>query len=189
MAVLDDSNGIIDPKDVPMLPSATRWGLIWGLVGVVLSLLFTVTGLMDPTKNSFFSIPNLINWASSVAVVYFALQAHKDSDLGGYITLGRCIGFGLLMGLIAGVITAVYMFVYFGYIDPNIMDRIFEAQIEKAESNGQDPEKVRQGMEIGKKFMTPGVMSFFGLLSGVFGGVIWSLIVGLFVKKDPPRPF
>ncbi len=189
MAILDESNGVIDPKDISMRPLAMRWGLIWGLVGIVLSLIFTVTGLMDPTKNSFLSIPNFINWGASVAVVYMALIAHRDTDLGGYITLGRCVSFVALMGLIAGVLTAIYLFVYFGYIAPDFMEKIFEAQIEKAEANGQDPEKVRQAMEISKKFMTPGAMSIFGLLGSVIGGVFWGLIIGLVVKKEQPRPF
>jgi Protein of unknown function (DUF4199) len=189
MAILDETNGIIDPKDISVRPSGLRWGLIWGLVGVVLSLLFTVTGLLDPTKNSFFSIPNLLNWASSITIVYMALVAHRNEELGGYITLGRCVGLGAFMGLIAGVITAIYMFVYFGYINPDFMSKIIEAQIDQAEAKGQDPERVRQAMEMTKAFMTPGAMSILGLITSVMGGVIWGLLIGLIVRKDPPRPF
>jgi hypothetical protein len=189
MAILDESNGIIDPKDVSIRPTGLRWGLIWGLVGVVLSLLFTMTGLMDPTKTSFFSIPNLLNWATTIGVMYMALMAHRDGDLGGYITLGRCVSMGAFMGLIAGVITAVYLFVYFGYINPDFMDKVIEAQIDQAEAKGQDPEKVRQAMEISKNFMKPGAMAIFGVIGSVIGGVIWGLLVGLIVKKESPRPF
>ncbi len=189
MAILDDSNGIIDPKTVSVRPLGTRWGLIWGLVGVVLSLVFTVTGMMDPTKNTFFSLPNLLTMAAGITIVYFGLVAHRDTELGGYLTMGRSIGFAVYMSLIAGIISAVYLFVYLNYIAPDFLDKIWEAQMDKAEASGQDPERVRQSMEIAKKFMSPPVMAIFAFLGSAFYGLIWGLLVGLFVKKESPRPF
>ena len=189
MAILDETNGIIDPKDVSVRPTGMRWGLIWGLVGVVLSLLFTMTGLLNPAQTSMLSLPSLVSWGATIAIVYMALIAHRDSDLGGYITLGRCVSMGAFMGLIAGVITGVYMLVYFGYINPDFMDKVFEAQMDKAEANGQDPEKMRQAMEMSKSFMKPPMMAVFGLIGSVFSGLLWGTLVGLVVRKDPPRPF
>ena len=189
MAILDDSRGYIDPNSVSVTPTGNKWGLILGIVGVILSLLFTMTGMIDYTGVKSNAIPTTIQYAAMAAIFYMAIKAHRDEDLGGFISLGRCVKLAAYMGLIAGVITAVYTFVYFKFIQPDFMSGIMDAAMNKAEDKGQDPEQVKKGMEMMSWMFNPGAMAIMGFLGTILIAAIIGLIEGLIMKKDPPRPF
>lgn len=189
MAILDNENGFVDPTNVSITPTGNKWGLIQGLVGVVLSLIFFMTGMMDMSGTKSNMIPNILSYAAMITTLYLGIKAHKEEDLGGYLSLGRAVKMGAYMGLIAGVLSAIFLFIYFKFIQPDFLNTITETAISKAEEKGQDPEQVRKGMEMMGWMFNPGTFALFGLLGSVLMSVIFSLIIGLIIKKDPPRPF
>jgi energy-converting hydrogenase Eha subunit A len=189
MAILDNENGFVDPSNVSITPTGNKWGLIQGLIGVVLSLIFFMTGMMDMSGTKSNLIPNIVSYGAVIATLYMALKAHKEEDLGGYLSLGRAVKMGAYIGLIAGVLSAIFLFVYFKFIQTDFLNTITETAISKAEEKGQDPDEVRKGMEMVSWMFSPGFFSIIGLLTSVFMNVIFALILGLIMKKDPPRPF
>jgi hypothetical protein len=189
MATLDNPNNYTDPSTVSVVPTGNKWGLILGLVGIVLSLLFTMTGMIDysGTKSNWLS--STISWGATIAIIYMALNAHKNDDLGGYLSIGRAAKMGAYLGLISGILVAIYTFVYFKFIQPDFMSTIMDTAISNAEDKGQDPEAVKKGMEMMSWMFNPGAMAVMGFLGSILMDTIFGLIIGLFIKKDPPRPF
>jgi hypothetical protein len=189
MAILDENNNVIDPQSVSVRPTGNKWGLIWGLVSVVLSLLFMMTNMIDYSGTKSNMLPNIVSWGASAALIYMGIKTHRDQDLGGFISIGRCVTLGSYMGLIAGVIGAIFTFIYFKFIQPDFMSTIMETAINSAEDRGQDPEQVRKGMEMVGWMFSPGTFSIFALIGSVLAGLIFGLIFGLFMKKEAARPF
>jgi Protein of unknown function (DUF4199) len=189
MAILDDSNHRIDPATVSVMPTGNKWGLILGAAGVILSLLFFLLGIIDYTGTKSKLLPNLIQWSVTGAIFYLAIKAHRDEDLGGWISLGQCIKLGAYMGLIAGIMTAIYMFVHIKFIQPDFLNLITEAAENQAEANGQDPEQVKKGMEMVRWMFTPSTMAVIAFIGSVITSVVISLIEGLFMKKEFRRTF
>ena len=190
MAILDEQQtGLIDSNTVSLRPTGTKWGLILGLVGAVLALIFNLTGMMDYSGTKSNIIPNIISYGAMIAIIYQAIKIHRDEELGGYITLGRCVGLGAWMGMISGVITAVFMFILMKFIQPDFANQIMEGAMNNAEAKGQDPDKVKQGMEMVGWMFSPGFFAIAGFLGSILMCVIFSLILGLIMRKEQSRPF
>ncbi len=186
MAILDQPMNMIDPANVPARPVGVRWGLIGGVGGIILNALFMITGLMKFGESSW--IATLLSLGLSVAVCYMAIKQHRDEDLGGYISLGRCITLGLWIGLIAGIIGAVYIFIYTNFVNSNAMADAMEIAKQKMLDKGQSEEMADKAMGYSKMFMNPGVFSIIAILGSLFFYLLISLIEGLIMKKDPPYP-
>jgi Protein of unknown function (DUF4199) len=189
MAILDDSNHRIDPATVSVMPTGNKWGLILGAAGVIMGLLFYVLGIIDYTGTKSNLLPNLIQWSVSAAIFYLAIQAHRDEDLGGFISLGQCVRLGAYMGLIAGIITAIYMFVHIKFLQPDFMNIAIDAAVNSAEAKGQDPDQVRKGMEMMSWIFSPASMTMIAFLGSIISSLLIALIAGLFMKKEFRRTF
>ncbi len=184
MAILEDSGNYIDPQTVSIIPTGNKWGLILGAASVIMALLFFLLGIIDYTGTNSNWIPNLIQWGGTAVIFYMAIQAHRDEDLGGFISLGRCIQLGAYMGLISGVLAAIYMFVHVQYLQPDFANIAIEAAVNSAEAKGQDPDKVREGLEMMRWIFSPMSMMTIGFLGSILSSLFIALIAGLFMKKE-----
>jgi hypothetical protein len=184
MAILDDSNNRIDPATVSVMPTGNKWGLILGAAGVIMGLLFYVLGLIDYTGTKSNLFPNIIQWGVSAAIFYLAIKAHRDEDLGGFISLGQCAKLGAYMGLIAGIMTAIYMFVHVKFLQPDFMNIAVDAAVNSAEDKGQDPDQVRKAMEMVSWMFSPASMTMIAFIASILSSMFIAFIAGLFMKKE-----
>jgi branched-subunit amino acid ABC-type transport system permease component len=190
MAFLDEpEKGFIDQATVSARPTGIRWGLILGLVSAALSLVFTMTNMIDFANPQFFSLPTLVSWAAMIATYYYAFTQHRDNELGGYMTLGRAMLLGFWIALISGIISAIYMYLYTTVINPDFVSQIVDTAVENAEKKGQDGEAVRDAMEKMSFMFSPTYFVISTIIGSLFIGAIFSLIIGLIVRRDSPRPF
>lgn len=185
----DQTGGIIDPKTVSPRPTGVQWGLILGLASSVLAIVFLMTGMQDLSGQKSNWLPNVISWAVMIGVLYTAATQHRDQELGGYITLGRVVSLGLWVTLISGIIGGIFMFFYLNFIQPDFAQTIMQGAMDQAEKKGQDPEQVKKGMEMVGFMFKPWFFAVAGILGSLFFGLIFSLIIGLIVRKEQPRPF
>ena len=189
MNPLDEPMTFIDPSTVSPRPVAMRYGLIWGLIGILVGLLAHIMGWNDPADpNVMMSIIlGLISFGVSVTMIVLAVKTHRDQELGGYMTFGRGFTTGILTTLFNAVITTIWMVVFFSLINPDMFDMIEANMIEQWEEQGLDDEQIETAkgyasMFTGPVFMT--IATFFGTL---FWGAIISLVVSAVMKKDAPR--
>ena len=77
---------------------ALKDGLIGGLVSILIGLMSHVLGLVDlQNPNSVGGwVSSILNWGVIVGAIFMAIKHHRDNELGGYITMGRSIGMGVL---------------------------------------------------------------------------------------------
>lgn len=187
MSTLDNPN-MIDPSTVPYAKKAMNQGLIASLVLIVLNLIFSVTGLVEPGDTGAMTwIVNLITWGVIAYFMYSAQTSHRDEDLGGYISYGRAFAVGGIVLLAIAVITVVWSFIYFSFIDPDIFDTIREASLEQMiNQQGMSEEDAERAMGMMDWMWNPGVMSLFAGVGTAVAGLIIDLIVSAVTKKDNP---
>ena len=189
MSTLDNPNDYIDPSKVSPWPTGSRYGLLAGLVLVVFALVVDLAGLVDYTAQGGGSnwIVNIINWGITVAAIVLAVRQHRDEELGGFISFGRSFNVGFIVSLIIAVITLVWAYVFFSFIEPGLIEEIVAASREQMiEQQGMSEEQAEQGLNMMSWMFTPVMMSVMGGIFSLIAGILFSLVVGAIMKKVHP---
>ena len=189
MSTLDNPNDYVDPSKVSAWPTASRYGLLAGLILVVVGLLIHLSGMVDYTNQGGGAnwIVNLLNWGITVAAIVMAVKQHRDEDLGGFISFGRSFRVGFLVTLVIAVVSVVWGYIFFSFVEPGLIEDILSASREQMiEQQGMSEEQAEQGLKMMSWMFTPAMMSLMGGIFSVIAGVIFSLIVGAIMKREHP---
>lgn len=162
---------------------AINYGLLWGLAGIVSLIIFYS---MDSHVGTNY-VKSIIDTLVMIAAIVLGLRAFK-ADNGGYMSLGEALKTGLGISLIAGLIGAIFFYIFVSFIDTTFIDKLMEFQREQAliQNPEMDPAVLDQGMEMSRNFMQPWLMSTFAVLGTLFFGFIITLITGLIMKRNNP---
>ncbi|MFN0175027.1 MAG: DUF4199 domain-containing protein [Saprospiraceae bacterium] len=183
-----DSVDTSEPKKTLAQRAMTAALIITG-AGILVNLVFYVTGMdMEMLTNP------AINWLNRILLIgityYFihvALRSHRDEDLGGYVSVGQGIGLGTLTGLISGVLSAVWFYIFTTFIATDMMDKIQEVTIQQMqEQGGQSEEQAEEALEMMSFFFSPVFFAIVVVISSIFFGFLCGLVAGLVLKKDKP---
>lgn len=174
----------MDTQQASVKKIAMNYGLLLGLASVLLSVITYVMGvhLERPWWASLLGITIM------VLFIVYGLKAFK-SDNEGFLSLGEAIKVGLAISLIAGIVSALYNYVFVSFIEPDFVNQMME--ITRENMIEQNPEMTEEQMEMGlnisRKMMTPGIMSALAIIFTLFIGFIVSLISGLIMKQNRPE--
>ncbi|MEM9823525.1 MAG: DUF4199 domain-containing protein [Bacteroidota bacterium] len=187
MTTLD--NDYIDPQDVKMMPTALRYGLIGGLVYVLINLMLYVLGLSDVKEASSAAmgiITTLIVYGMLATVLVMAIKFHKEKELGGFIATGRGIAMGVLTMVFMALVVSVWTYVFMAIIDPGIVEDIRALQMEQLEAQNASEEQIQATMPYIEMMTTPGVSAFVNFVVLMIFGLIVSAIAGAVMKEEHP---
>lgn len=169
------------------MSTTVKWGLITGMVYVAISLVNNLLGLQEPGNAGSAGLGMLISFTTfliTFLTIYLGVKEYKNEDLGGYLTTTQGFKAGLKMAFIAGIIAAVFSFIYMQFIDPGLMERIMAAQEEQFEEIPEDRRKMMEN--IMGIFSNPIFLAFFTVIWITLWGMVKGLVAGLILKKDPP---
>lgn len=189
MSTLDNPNDYIDPSKVSAWPSASRYGLLAGLLLVVLALLIHLAGIVDYTNQGGASnwIVNILNWGVTIGAIVLAVKQHRDEELGGFISFGRGFNVGFIVSLVIAAVSMIWGYVFFAFVEPGLIGDILEASREQMmERQGMNEEQVEQAMGMMDWMFSPVAMSLMGGLFSLIAGIVFSLVVAGIMKKDHP---
>ncbi|MEI6408973.1 MAG: DUF4199 domain-containing protein [Bacteroidota bacterium] len=180
---------IPDPAKTPYRNHAFRAGLIIAGISIFLSLILYLTGGTENLmKNKSLSwANNLLSFGLTLWFIYSACLQHRQQDLGGYISIGRCLGIGSLSGLIAGLISGIWTVLFMNVIAPEVLDQIKEVTMQQMADQGQSEAQIEKAMEVMKIFFTPTVFFITAAVVSTISGFFAGLISGFVVQKA--RPF
>lgn len=153
-------------------------GLILGLIGVAYSLVMYFLDLTLNRNQGYFLLVILI------IALYILLKSYRDNYLHGYITYGQAVGAGVVIFLYYAIITAIFVYILYTLIDPGLIAKQLANTEEMLEKRGMTQEALDAAMNIQKKIIKPGIMAPFSILGSMVTGVIMSLIVAIFVRKE-----
>jgi hypothetical protein len=153
-------------------------GLILGLEGIVFSLILY---FLDLTLNK---SAGYINIPIQLVLLFFLLKSYRDNFMHGQITYGQAVGAGTVMFVYVSLITAVYTYLLWTVIDPELVKKSLAITEEAMVNKGIPQAGIDAGMAFTAKIMKPGIMSLSTIFFTLFFGVIYSLLVSIFVKKE-----
>ncbi len=154
-----------------------NYGIILGLISVGLSVL---TYMFDLTFKTWLMWPMIL---ITVLVLFLLLRSYRDHYNNGYISYGRSVGAGVIINLYAAIISAIFIYVLYAFIDPGLIDKSLVIAEERLVSRGVPESAIEKAMEVQAKMMKPWFTALMSVVNGVFTGLILSLIVSLFVMK------
>lgn len=168
--------------DAPIWSTAIKWGAISGGVGVVLTMIFYNMGLMQPGGSAINGvITTLAVIGIGLAIVYLGLKEYRNAN-SGQLTLGRGIVWALGYGVIAGIIGAIFSYIFFSFLAPDFITETLELQMAQMEEQGMGEEEMEVAADYTEMFMSPAVFAFFGFVGQIFYALIQGLVASLALK-------
>jgi hypothetical protein len=183
MSTLDNPDFQTTPES--KWPTALRWGLIIGLAGVALQLLWMTMGWLSFSSNLQASniLLQVISFALSVTLMSMGVRQYRDDHQDGYASFGQAFGTGMMIAIVISVITALFFALYMGDIMSEAMN---EAIVQQFEESGMDDEEMEQAMEMTKMFSGPVFLTISGFFGSMFNGTLMALLAAVFGKRERP---
>lgn len=159
---------------------AMNYGLILGLVMIVIGVVTYVTGM----ALKLVQWPQWLYYVIFPVTVIYAISQYKKTN-GNLLSLGEAIKIGVIIGVISGLVYAIYGLIFNYIIDPDFMGLMMEATRDKMlENPNMTEEIVDQSMAMMEKFMNPLIGTSIWIALSAFFGLLYSLIGGLVMKKE-----
>jgi hypothetical protein len=164
----------------PFWKPALIYGVILGIVSVFISLVFYFIGMATVSWTGWVTM-----LVGLVLLVYLMIQ-YRNVHLGGYASYGQIFVMVLVSaGIIATIISVLYQYVLFTFIDPGLLDQAKIAAEERIMSNSRIPESMYDDLiEKVDKRTTVAFLTKRGLILGPIMNAIIGLIVAAFIKKE-----
>ncbi|MDO5608152.1 MAG: DUF4199 domain-containing protein [Capnocytophaga sp.] len=165
-----------------------RYGLYLGLLNIVMGVLTYISGAQTSGNALLGGIISAVSLILMAVIIVAAIREYKKAN-DGYLLLGQAIKIGLGVALIGGIISVLYTYVFTTYIEPEYMQQILDAQLEKMlqDSPQMTQAQLDAAREMATRFSSPMITMAFGLISSLFLGFIISLITGAVLQKKSPE--
>ncbi|MVM31028.1 DUF4199 family protein [Spirosoma sp. HMF4905] len=162
---------------------ALKWGLITGITLVVYSIILYT---LDQTTNRSLS---LVIYGILIAGLVLGMRDYRTAN-GGYMSYGEGMSLGTLLAAIAGFLSSLFNVFYTQIIDPGFQERLTEQVRSQMEEQGKlSDEQIDQAIEVMQKFQSPGITFAVGIFMTILIGVIFSLIIAAFIRRNKDNPF
>jgi hypothetical protein len=165
----------------PKRQTAIKWGLIGGVSSALLGLLFFILNLESS------SWLNYLSFAVMIGVIIAGTYEFRDKILGGFASLKKLLGFGILLALVYGIISSMWAVFFMEVLDPGLVKEILLDTEIRMEEQGMSDVQIKQALEVTKKMMKPYLFFFTSLISILFFGSLVSLLTSLVMRKDKPE--
>lgn len=159
---------------------AMNYGAILGLSLIVYSAILYALNLM------FIQVLGYLSFVIIIVVMFLGEKAYRDKGLDGSINYGQAFLTGLLIVVFASIISSFFSYLLYTVIDPGLVEKSLKFQEDKMIASGKyTNEQIELGMNMARKFTTPNRMLIMGILGSSFFGAIFSLLISIFIKKEP----
>jgi MFS family permease len=166
------------------MKNAIRYGLIYSAINIVWSLIAYVFGI-SRTEHTW--ILSLIAVAMPIVCIVLAVYTERKSNPGGFISFSKAFKAGLIVALLGTLINSGYAVLYAQVIDPDFMEYVEEQQVEQLEESGLSDEQIEANLSVFRMMKSPFGIFTFSLISGVFSGAIYALIVAAILRRNDPN--
>jgi hypothetical protein len=161
------------------------YALILTLAGAGLNLLLYFTGYQTEKL----ATGQYIQWLGFVVmfvVLWLGIKAVREESPGQYLSYGRAVGAGTLISLFSGLMSAVYNYIHFKFVNTEFADYQMEIVRAKWEQAGMGPDQIEKAEGMARAMMGPVSTAIFTPIMVLIVGLIFSLIIAAFLKRPAP---
>ena len=183
MATIIDDN--YQHNSASVWPTAIKYGLFIALAGIILQVIGDLAGINDYTgqQGGAGSAYSCLIYLVGAALLVAAVKVVRDQLQGGRISFGKAFGTTAATALIAALVSAVWTFIYFSFINAEAIEMISDTAMQNAQID-EDQEGAEQVMGFMQSIFTPGGMAIMSFFFMFFANAIIGLIVAAVMKKD-----
>lgn len=156
------------------------------IAGAVLNLLLYFTGYQTEKL----SVGQHFQWLGfivMIVILFLGLKAVREESPGKYMSYGKGVGTGVLISLFSGLMSSVYTFIHFKYVNTEFVDYNMQLVQAKWEQAGMSAAQMEQAEGITRAMMGPVSMAIMTPIMSVIFGVIISLIIAAILKRPAPE--
>jgi hypothetical protein len=169
----------MEEKSTSVWKSTMLSGVYLAIALILLSVVFYVTG------NTFSKTAQYLTYPIFIAGIIWGQITYKK-ELGDFATYGQMFVAGLLTMLFASILSSIYTYILYSFIDPSLQEQLRIFTEEQMIAQGKVPqEQMEMALKMTAKFQTPMMMSIMGIVMGTIFGAVISLITAIFTKKNP----
>jgi hypothetical protein len=153
-----------------------KWSLFYVIVVIILTYVYQFLNV-DQTS--------AIKYVSYIPYIAFMLLAQKEyrDQMGGYMTFGEGFLAGFKYTAITAVLTALFVYIYFTLLSPQVFQQVMDAQRAKLEAKGGlTDDQINTALS----FTTAGFVAIIMVIASLVMGTIIALIGAAIFKKDKP---
>jgi len=161
------------------------YALYMTIAGAVLNLLLYFTGFQTEKL----ATGQHIQWVGFIimfALLWLGIKAVREESPGKYLSYGQGLGSGVLISLYSGLMSAVYTFIHFKFVNTDFVDYNMELVRAKWAEAGMGADQMEKAEGITRMFMGPVAMTIMTPIMVVFMGLIMSLIIAAILKRPAP---
>ncbi len=179
MAIFADHISIMETK-VSFQKYGINYGIIYGAYSIVVLLL---SYFLDFSTESW--IFGLVNFIVTVGIAGYAVYEFRQNNA-LLLSVGQAVKIGLIVGVIGGLLYAVYMYVHYSMIDTAFIENMREEALRSVEE--QTKGKSKEEMEMAKKgasfVASPFAFATITLFSVMIKTVLVGVVAGLVFRND-----
>ncbi|MEQ9229878.1 MAG: DUF4199 domain-containing protein [Cyclobacteriaceae bacterium] len=170
----------MEEKTVSSGKISVNYGLVAALGAIAFTMVVDIAGMMGNQA---------IQYLWYVILIVIVVLAHREfkNKGDGYMNYGQGLGIAVLISLISSVISSIFFYFYITAINKNFIANMLRIQKEKLVEGGMYGAELDKTMEATESFMSPVIMTLFGLIGGFVISVIVCLIVTAITQKKRPE--
>jgi hypothetical protein len=161
------------------------YALILTIAGAGLNLLLYFTGYQTEKL----ATGQHLAWLGFVimgVVLFLGIKAVREESPGQYMGYGKGVGTGVLISLFSGLMSSVYSFIHFKFINTEFADYQIELIRAKWEQAGMSSTQMEQAEGMTRMMLGPVAQAIITPIMVVFIGLIFSLVIAAILKRPAP---
>jgi ABC-type sugar transport system permease subunit len=161
------------------------YALTLTICGALLNLLLYFTGFQTEKL----ATGQYFQWLGFIimfAVLWLGIKAVRDEAPEKGMSYGRGVGTGTLISLYSGLMSSVYSFIHFKFVNPEFADYQLALIRPKWEAAGMGEAQMDQAEKMTRAMMGPVAQAILTPIMVVLFGLILSLIIAAILKRPAP---
>lgn len=151
------------------------------ILGFVAGIYILIVYFFDLIFNAY---QGYVFYIIQAVLLFVLIKAYRDNVKQGVISYGQAVASGIIISLYTAIIYASFIYVLYAFIDPGLINKQL-AFVEGTFIKAGVPQKfIESGLEMQKKFLQPAIYAPTKLVTNFFGGLILTLIISIFIKKE-----
>jgi len=161
------------------------YALILTISGALLNLLLYFTGFQTEklATGQYFQ---WLGFAMMFAILWLGIKAVRDEAPEKGMSYGRGVGTGTLISLYSGLMSSVYSFIHFKFVNTEFADYQLALIRPKWEAAGMGEAQMDQAEKMTRAMMGPVAQAILTPIMAVIFGLILSLIIAAILKRPAP---